>query len=155
MFSFCLLSLALFLAVPRQASCADCLSNQTPCERTYIYPVSNSTADVVKNCEMMPWMVGCSVWGACLAGHMSSSSPYCDPFSILGDICTDGGMSGMVGCKTWMKLCETDSGTDQCQLLPPIPKVVDTTASQVCTSSALIPVSFIMHDPRSTALSMA
>jgi hypothetical protein len=86
------------------------------------YPASNSTADVQKLCNMMPNMIGCSVYKQCEAGKITGK--YCDSFSILGDIChSDTGMGGMMPCKNYNSICGTDI---QCTTAAPIPKIVTT-----------------------------
>jgi hypothetical protein len=100
---------------------------------SYNYPDDLAIADIKMNCEMMPFMIGCSVWRACQRGDMDADSKSCKPFSVLASLCIDQGMSGMSGCKVYTPLCVPASVVTQCREQSAIPRMVSTNPTQVCT----------------------
>ncbi|KAI8905166.1 Ctr copper transporter family-domain-containing protein [Gorgonomyces haynaldii] len=58
-------------------------------------------------------MPGCTLFRNC-----KTNDPFCRPFSILGDLCSD--MPKMKGCQTYTKLCASGSVVPQCQSEPPL-----------------------------------
>ena len=98
---------------------------------SYVYPEDQVIADIQLNCQQMPWMIGCSVWDACMDGSMGEDNRYCNPFSVLSTQCVDQGMEMMGGCLNYVGMCRTGSMVPQCDEFPPIPNVVSTVPSQV------------------------
>lgn len=101
---------------------AHCLDTpqDTSCTN-YLYPDGNSTHDMMMLCSMMPYMSGCSIQNACTNSHDHHGELWCEPFSLLADVCAYD-MPGMSGCANYKKLCfPTDSVIEQCDDFPPIP----------------------------------
>ncbi|KAG2432986.1 hypothetical protein HXX76_008714 [Chlamydomonas incerta] len=118
---------------------AACVWDPTRAEcGAYVYPSTSVLADVTSLCKMMPYMPGCIIAGACVAGL--ASGDYCRPFTLLATICAD--MPGMAGCKSYKSMCLVpNSRVPQCSQLPAIPKTPSTRQAQdlmdsVCTSPA-------------------
>ena len=108
-----------------------CATDPTAAEcASYVYPAERAIADIVTNCEAMPFMVACNVWTACEAGNMEGD--ICEPFNILASTCQDEGMSGMPGCPVYTPMCltATDSVVEQCNGAG-IARLVDTMPTQV------------------------
>ncbi|KAL6778020.1 CTR1 [Auxenochlorella protothecoides x Auxenochlorella symbiontica] len=97
---------------PTTASCTD-----------FVQPTSITEANITVLCDSMPFMSGCTLHNMCNAG--TASGTYCDPFSILADLCVD--MPGMNGCQGWVALCSA-SGTKvaQCTQHAAVPNLVIT-----------------------------
>ncbi|KDD71733.1 hypothetical protein H632_c4490p0, partial [Helicosporidium sp. ATCC 50920] len=83
---------------------------------------SVSNADIETLCKSMPFMTGCSLQRQCEQG--SASGPYCQPFSILADLCID--MPSMNGCQRYNALCGPGSVVTQCTTVTPVPHMVMT-----------------------------
>ncbi len=99
-------------------------------------------------------MFGCGISTECSSHRISGK--WCEPFSILADLCTD--MPGMTGCKSYKVMCkdgtkvrnslsvkgETNTHPSvaqvkQCKRYPPLPKVLTTSTAmddvvKLCTA---------------------
>ena len=122
--SVCLL---IFSSCNAQANCIEAPTD--PSCSLYKYPDLNSTQDTALLCSQMSFMVGCSVQKSC----KSSTTGFCTPFSILGDICV-GDMPRMRACKSYTSLCGiTGTGGQSTPSTPPFVVV------QQCSSQPPIP----------------
>jgi hypothetical protein len=82
------------------------------------YPEDRAEADVATLCRAMPDMAGCTLRRLCKSGgapssSSSSSSPFCEPFSLLASLCEE--MPTMRGCGAYVALC----GRERNAPLPP------------------------------------
>lgn len=99
----------------------ECVTDPTPSHCTaYTYPDANATADMDSLCRSMGFMSGCTIESLC-ASDAHQGDPYCQPFSILADVCA-GDMPGMSGCARYVSMCHPETSVvAQCDELPPIP----------------------------------
>lgn len=95
----------------------------------YVYPTANISNDIKMLCMSMsshgmgmPTMAGCSVSRQCLASK--ASGPYCNGMSLLNDMCFVEGMSAMMGCSHYAKLCQAGTMVMQCTNNPSIPHFI-------------------------------
>mmetsp|Transcript_18671 Transcript_18671/g.36550 ORF Transcript_18671/g.36550 Transcript_18671/m.36550 type:complete len:333 (+) Transcript_18671:36-1034(+) len=121
-----LVLLCLFLGVEGQSSCIH--EPQNASCANYLYPSSNSTADIKSLCSMMS-MVGCEIHTLCSSGKLQSQK-YCQPFSILADICAADGMGKMPSCSNYVSLCSKGSVVKQCATQHAIPEMVTTSIAK-------------------------
>ena len=112
----------------------DCLQDPSAADCAgYLY--ASAAHDVSSLCDSMPGMVGCELRAACGA----ETGGYCQPFSLLADICARDGMGGMGGCKNYKTLCGPHSQVGECASAAPIPHFVSThtahrSVAQMCSS---------------------
>jgi hypothetical protein len=88
---------------PDSLECADYEYDALPALEALCEPV-----------EGRPMYLACTIWDHCQADVVSS--PFCDPFSLLGDLCAaDGDNLTASECDDWRDLCvPTDSVVAQC-----------------------------------------
>ena len=108
---------------PSQVSCGDA---------DIYYPSEDVQADVATICAMLPAAAGCSVRRMCDAGLASGT--YCQPWSLLADVCGGAGGGEAVGhanCKGYEMLCNvTKTVVKQCASRPAVPGLVPARIAQ-------------------------
>eukprot|EP01114_Cavostelium_apophysatum_P018846 TRINITY_DN5922_c0_g1_i1.p1 TRINITY_DN5922_c0_g1~~TRINITY_DN5922_c0_g1_i1.p1 ORF type:complete len:356 (-),score=45.74 TRINITY_DN5922_c0_g1_i1:37-1104(-) len=88
------------IATPRETSC-----------QNYQMPESYSQAAVEGVCDMMSAMPACTVATVC-TNTKYASGPFCDPFSIVKELCSD--MTTMSLCSNFTSMCPSTSLITQC-----------------------------------------
>ncbi len=137
----------LFLAVSTQQATLQCNST-SPAITCATFTYLNSEDDINDLCKQMDFMPGCAIRKACTTS--SSTSGFCSPFSILGDICSTD-MTKMRSCSQYASLCGVAGPGDmdipikpttlfktnitQCSENPPIPRLPATKTASARISS--------------------
>lgn len=78
----------------------------------------SATSNVTTLCRQMPHMPGCTLYRLCNTTDSVSQTDYCQPFSILTEICLLDNMSRMKGCHVYNSLCQNNTSVKQCHLTP-------------------------------------
>ncbi|KAL6064849.1 Copper transport protein [Balamuthia mandrillaris] len=111
----------------RAARADNCIQQPTqPSCANYTIPDSQVNEDIGTLCDHP--MHGATVMPGCTVRHLCQRSDrsylaaeYCQPFSVLKDLCTD--MPGMNGCQDYVSMCQSGSVVKECQqdMLPGLP----------------------------------
>lgn len=137
----------LFCCFPVAAQNNTCVTNPSneSCAH-YKMPSSMVQQAINDNCRSMPYMGGCTVQSICTAADASytvSSSPYCQEFSVLKDLCVD--MPGMTPCRnTYGSMCSSVSVVEECNTPAlPLPKTMalQKTVQSMCSEMYMEPCS--------------
>jgi hypothetical protein len=134
--------LATGLSLSDGGSDVDCINQ--PADRncaSFQLNASQCIAGIKLNCDgdLMGYrMSSCSVWALCQTADYATK-PYCRPFSVLKDTCTD---MDMGGCGDYTHMCKAGSAVLQCNstsLAEVLPNSVDTQKQllSICSEMAM------------------
>jgi hypothetical protein len=103
---------------------------------------NDAAKDIGFLCLKMPAMCSCEVWTGCQS--KDNSGHYCDPFSVLADVCVPDGMAEMSGCSSYNKLCVQNSTVQQCHSDAAMPNFLPTSKAKsailsMCSSMGGMP----------------
>lgn len=108
-------------AAPTALNCA--LTPSNPACASYHF--ADPAGTVKDMCDMMDTMPGCSVRTRVCGNSKYSSSEYCEPLSLMADVCTDMTM-GVTGCVLYQNVCTTGTAVTECSS-PSLKAVLPTT----------------------------
>lgn len=89
----------------------------------YTYPPSNTSVDLDTLCSSKASMIGCSLRTMCQQKEVSG--PYCDEFSLLGDICHVDQFNHP-SCTSYNSMCSSGTQVQQCFSSPPAAHILNT-----------------------------
>lgn len=109
---------------PTSPATVDCIS--TPSNPACAnYRIANPGDVVADMCDMMSVMPTCSIRSRVCSKSKWSSSEYCEPSSLMADVCTDMTM-GVTGCVNYVSMCRNGTVVKECSE-PSLKNVLPTT----------------------------